>query len=262
MPIMEDRSQERVVRDYPRADYPDDYLIRDRDYRAPRGGTGPRALAMAGASSGAKTVGGIVVAVLAILALIGVIPRILMSIAGIVFGLVMLFEGLGITSEYRKLARWVAESGSERFEVRGGTAVEVAVGVGAIVLGILALLGVAPATLIPVLVIVGGIGLMMAVGTVHRLTDLRLTSMGASDLGRQLHQQWTAASSIMETFGGLAAIVLGILSLVWAATTASGFGTLAQIGMICLGIAAAMGAAAMAGRSTALYRRGGAATRK
>lgn len=256
MPIMEDRRQERIVRERPRADYDSgDYLVRDRDYREPRSPAEPRVLATLAASSGFRTVGGIAVAVLAILALIGVIPRILMAIAGIVFGAAMLLEGLGITGEYRKLARWLADTSSERFEFAGGLGIEVSVGVAAIALGVLALVGVEPATLIPVLIIAGGAGLVMAVGTVQRLHDLRLTTMGVSDMGRRLHNEWVAGGAIVQTLGGIAALVLGILSLIWAGTTPAGYGTLAEIGMICLGVAAAIGGGAIAGKSTMLYRR-------
>jgi hypothetical protein len=97
---------------------------------------------------------------------------------------------------------------------------------------------------------------MMAVATVHRLNDLRLTSMGVSDFGRSLHSEWLAGGAIVQALGGLSALVLGILSLVWAGTTAAGYGTLSEIGMICLGVAAAIGGGAIAGRSTMLYRRG------
>jgi hypothetical protein len=256
MPIMEDQRQERIFRDYPTDRYDrGDYLVRDRDYRKPRERVESNALAVVAASSSIKTIGGVAVAVLAILALIGVIPRISMAIAGIVFGASILFEGLGITGEYRKLARLLADTSPERFELAGSTGLEVAVGVAAIALAILALIGVEPATLIPVLIITGGTGLMIAVGTVHRLNDFRLTTLGVSDLGRRLHNEWIAGGAIVQTLAGLAALVLGILSLIWAGTTPAGYGTLAQIGMICLGVAAAIGGGAIAGRSTMLYRR-------
>ena len=256
MPIMEDRTEERIVRDYPRHDYSnEDYLVRDRGSRGVSGRGDSHALAVVTAGSALKTVGGIAVAVLAILALVGVIPRILMAIAGIVFGVAMFFEGAGITAEYRKLGRWLSDSSSEHIELAGGTGIEVAVGVAAVVLGILALIGVAPGTLIPVLVITGGAGLMIAVGTVHRLSDLQLMTSGASEFGRRLRHESMAGAAIVQTLGGLAALVLGILALIWNGTTPAGYGLLAEIGMICLGVAAAIGGGAIAGRSTMLYRR-------
>lgn len=254
MPIIE---EERIVRDYPRHDYESgDYLVRDRDGRQRMRRPEPRALTVVAASSMLKTAGGIAVAVLAILALIGLIPGILLPIAGIVFGVAMLFEGMGITAEYRKLGRWLSDTTSERVEGTGGAGVELVVGVATMVLGILALIGVARATLMPVLVIVAGVGLIIAVGTVHRLSELQFMTVDASDFGRHLHRESTAGAAITQTLAGVAALVLGILSLIWAGTTPAGYGLLAQIAMICLGVGAAIGGGVIAGRSTMVHRRG------
>jgi hypothetical protein len=251
VPIKEIETE--VTREYPREDS-GDYLIRDREF-----GDRPaksQAFGIVAAGSGLKTIGGIAVAALAILALVGVIPAILMPIAGIVFGVAMLLEGFSITGEYRKLARWLVDTKSERIELAGGSAVELAVGAAGIVLGILALLSVVPAVLIPVLIVAGGAGLMLAVGAVHRLNDLQLMSVGASDFGRRLRSETMAGAAMVEAMAGLGALVLGILSLVLgSAALAPGFGSLAQIGMICLGVGAAIGGGAIAGRSTMLYRR-------
>lgn len=254
MPIIE---EERIVRDYPRHDYErGDYLVRDRDGRERTRPPEPRTLAVVTAGSALKTAGGVAVAILAILALIGLIPGILLPTAGIVFGVAMLFEGMGITGEYRKLGRWLADTTSERVELAGGAGVELVVGIATIVLGILALIGLARATLMPVLVIVAGAGLVIAVGTVHRLSDLQLMTVDASDFGRHLHRESMAGAAIAQMLAGVAALVLGILSLIWAGTTASGYGLLAQIAMICLGVGAAIGGGAIAGRSTMIHRRG------
>ena len=254
MPIIE---EERIVRGYPRHDHDSgDYLVRDRDDRERLRRPETNALAVVAAGSTLKTAGGVAVAILAVLALVGVLPGILLPIAGIVFGVAMLFEGIGITGEYRKLGRWLADTSSERVELAGGAGVELIVGVATVVLGILALVGIARATLMPVLVIVAGAGLIIAVGTVHRLSDLQLMTVDASDFGRHLRRESMAGAAIAQTLAGLAALVLGILSLIWAGTTPAGYGLLAQIGMICLGVGAAIGGGAIAGRSTMLHRRG------
>lgn len=257
MTIIEDQRTERITRGYPRGDPESgDYLIRDGAYRGGPRDSEAQTFAVVAASSALKTAGGIVVAVLAILALVGLIPTILLPIAGIVFGVAIFAEGAGIAGEYRKLARWLAETRSERVEFAGGTGVELAVGTAAIVLGILSLVRVAPATLMPVLVIAGGAGLALAVATVHRLNDLEFASAGMSEFGQRLHHEAFAGAALAQMLCGLAALVLGILALIWSGTTATGYGPLAEIGMICLGVAAAIGGGAIAGRSTMLYRRG------
>jgi hypothetical protein len=214
-----------------------------------------RALGIIAGGAGVKTVGGIAVAVLAILALIGVIPRMLIEISGIVFGAAMLLEGISIGSEYRKLAQWVAETRSERIEVGGGTGIEILVGVAAIAMGVLSLLGIAASSLMPALIITGGAGLILAAGTLEGMKDLRLMADSSSDVARRVSHDSMGGGAALEVLGGVAAVVLGILSLVMLpAFAAEGTGTLPQVGMLVLGLATAAGGGVLAGRSTVLYR--------
>lgn len=204
-----------------------------------------------------KTVGGIAVAVLAILALIGLIPAALVAIGGIVFGLALLLEGLSITSQYNQLAYQVAVDRSERIEVGGGGGVELFVGLAAIALGILSLLGVAASVLIPALIIAGGVGLILSAGSLQRLNDLNLSFFVQSDLGRSVSRNSMVGGEVAQVLGGIGAVVLGILSLVIIAPTAAeGFGTLPQVGLLVLGVASAISGAALAGKTTHEYRRG------
>jgi hypothetical protein len=214
-----------------------------------------RALGIIAGGAGVKTVGGIAVAVLAILALIGIIPRMLIEISGIVFGAAMLLEGISIGSEYRKLAQWVAETRSERIEVGGGTGIEILVGVAAIAMGVLSLLGIAASSLMPALIITGGAGLILAAGTLEGMKDLRLMADSSSDVARRVSHDSMGGGAALEVLGGVAAVVLGILSLVMLpAFAAEGTGTLPQVGMLVLGLATAAGGGVLAGRSTVLYR--------
>lgn len=251
MPTMEDQRQ--ATRDFARRDYAAGY---DRYEAGPdRRDLGPRhdarVTGMIATGSGVKSIGGLVVAALAILSLIGLIPRILMPIAGIVFGVAMLFEGLMVSGEYNRLAGWLVDTTSERVELAGGSGVEVLVGLAAIALGILALVGLSPETLISALIIAGGAGLMMSAGTLHRLNDLQLMTNRASDFGRRLRHESMTSAAIAQMLGGIAALVLGILSLLAVGAT---YGTLAEVGMIVLGVAAAIGGGALAGKATMLYR--------
>jgi hypothetical protein len=214
-----------------------------------------RALGIIAGGAGVKTVGGIAVAVLAILALIGIIPRMLIEISGIVFGAAMLLEGISIGSEYRRLAQWVAETRSERIEVGGGTGIEILVGVAAIAMGVLSLLGIAASSLMPALIITGGAGLILAAGTLEGMKDLRLMADSSSDVARRVSHDSMGGGAALEVLGGVAAVVLGILSLVMLpAFAAEGTGTLPQVGMLVLGLATAAGGGVLAGRSTVLYR--------
>lgn len=204
-----------------------------------------------------KTFGGIAVAILAILALIGLIPAVLVAIGGIVFGAAILLEGLSITSQYNQLAHQIAIDRSERVEVGGSGGVELLVGLAAIALGILSLLGVAAPVLIPALIIAGGVGLILSAGSLQRLNDLNLNLFVDSDLGRSIGRNSMMGGEVAQVLGGLGAVVLGILSLVIIAPTAAeGFGTLPQVGLLVLGVASAISGAALAGKTTHEYHKG------
>lgn len=213
------------------------------------------AMGVVAGGAGIKAAGGIVTAVLAILALVGVIPAALVAISGIVFGLAMLLEGISIAREYRKLARWLAETKSEQIEVGGGTGIEILVGVAAIAMGVLTLLGVAASSLMPALIITGGAGLILAAGTLQGLKDLNLMAGNSSDLALRVSHNSMAGGAALEILGGTAAVVLGILSLtILPAIAAEGMGTLPQVGMLVLGLATAAGGGALARQSKAVYR--------
>lgn len=204
-----------------------------------------------------KTFGGIAVAILAILALIGLIPAVLVAIGGIVFGAAILLEGLSITSQYNQLAHQIAIDRSERVEVGGSGGVELLVGLAAIALGILSLLGVDASVLIPALIIAGGVGLILSAGSLQRLNDLNLSLFVDSDLGRRIGRNSMMGGEVAQVLGGLGAVVLGILSLVIIAPTAAeGFGTLPQVGLLVLGVASAISGAALAGKTTHEYHKG------
>lgn len=212
-------------------------------------------MALTAGGSTLGTMGGIATAVLAILALCGVLPAVLTAIAGIVFGAAMLVEGLSIAAEYSAIANRVAEGSSEIAEFGGGLGVEVLVGIAAIALGILSLLGVAASALLPVLIITGGVGLMLSAGTTQRLNDLNLATAGHSAMARRYTHEAMTGGVIAQTLGGLAAAVLGILALVAISPVAqAGYGTLPQVGMLVLGVAMALAGGAMAGKATRLYR--------
>jgi hypothetical protein len=213
------------------------------------------AMGVVAGGAGMKTLAGLGVAVLAILALVGIIPITLIAIAGIVFGVAMLFEGISIATEYQKIAQWLTETSAERIEIGGGTGVEIIVGLAAIAMGILALLGIAAPTLMPALIITGGAGLLLSAGSMQRLNDLHLATGGRSESARRLAHDAMTGGTITQTLGGIAAIVLGILSLVMlTGAEAESLGTFPQVGMLVLGIATAASGGALLGKSTMLYK--------
>jgi len=143
-------------------------------------------------------IAGFAAIVLAILGLIDVLPLILASVAAIVVGAALLMEG-GFS------AAWFGGT-RERFNeyMEGAFSAELMGGIAGIVLGILALLGIAPQTLLSVAVLALGASLFLA--------------------------SWAGAIAGAKLLVGLASIVLGILGLVGTVPL-----TLTLVAFLCLG---------------------------
>ena len=106
---------------------------------------GAHAVEAGGAAT--ESMGGVAVIVLSILSLLGVVPRILTPIAGIVFGIAFMVEGAAIAARQATLIQQTERTdvtGAPELEVGGGVTIELTVGAAAIVLGVLALIGVVP----------------------------------------------------------------------------------------------------------------------
>ncbi|HZD26720.1 MAG TPA: hypothetical protein VE631_10700, partial [Alphaproteobacteria bacterium] len=128
-------------------------------------GTERRLLEVESGGAAVEAIGGIAIIILGILGLVGLAPSFLAAIAGIVFGVAVLALGAAIAAEFYSLYARLTGGALGTVELGGGMTVEVVAGGAAIVLGILALLGVAPNVLLPALVIAGGGSLMLAAGT-------------------------------------------------------------------------------------------------
>ncbi|MGH6956154.1 MAG: hypothetical protein ACREEW_05760 [Caulobacteraceae bacterium] len=190
-----------------------------------------RARAVGAGGGATESMGGIAVVVLAILALVGVIPRVLSPVAGIVFGVAFIVEGAA------NAARQATTTGVE-MEFGGGVTVELVAGLSAIVLGILALIGVHIPILMSALVIVGGAGLVLSAGLVNR------SSMPGAGMAQASVTSSAAAAHLLV---GIAAIVLGILAL----TNAGASVALFTVGLLVLGGSLMLSGTAM---STAMLR--------
>lgn len=177
------------------------------------------------ARSGIGVFGGITVAILAILALAGIHPKLLSEIAAIIAGLTLFFEGGAVLAELDRVLS-LTNVAHERRGFVGGLSAEMLAGAAAAVLGILALFGIIGGGLVSIAVIVLGVGLLMGAGVLAELHALKLRD-GAIVAGHG-RIGLTASSQALV---GLAAIVLGILSVIhihqW---------TLAIIGLLVIGI--------------------------
>jgi hypothetical protein len=152
----------------------------------------------------AEAVGGIATIILAILGLSGVSPEYLLGIATIVFGAALVIEGTSMVADYAHILSVSAGA----FQVgTGGVSAVFLAGLGGIILGVLALLGVSSAELASAAVIVFGSALLLSSSVTVNLHMLK------SRAGGDLQVVETASDAAgVKVLAGISAIVLGILA--------------------------------------------------
>jgi hypothetical protein len=147
--------------------------------------------------------------VLTILAFCGVATFALTALATIAIGVALLVRGLAATAAWNDSVARLGEQG-ERVQV-GGLRSEVIGGATGTALGILGLVGVLPAVLLPVAAIVYGGSILMA--GAHQRDLARFEREPDRNVDRTKYQGIQASSGNM-TLAGAAAAVLGIIGLV------------------------------------------------
>lgn len=195
-----------------------------------------------------ESLGGIGATVLAILALVGVLPFYLAAIATIAAGAGLLVQGSAIAARYSELRFETAtKRPAQLAELVGGVSTETLGGVAGVTLGILALVGVVPMVLVSIAVLVFGGTLLMGAGLTARLNNVILRSWSGSEEHHALAREAVRSAAATQLMVGLGAITLGILAL-------SGVNplTLSQIGLIGIGASIVFGGSSVAGRMSNL----------
>jgi hypothetical protein len=171
-----------------------------------------RTLDVVGGGTGIEAIAGIGTVVLAILGLAGILPLYMMAIATIVVGAGLLVGGGAGASRVHYL-RSHAVSNMGFAELTGGLSTEFVGGFAGVVLGILALIGIAPAVLLPVAVIVFGGSLLIGAGATSRIN--RFPAFGDEySHADAWSREATSAAVGGQVLIGLATVTLGILALV------------------------------------------------
>ena len=160
----------------------------------------------------AEAIGGVGVVVLAILGLAGLLPEELAAIATMAVGVALLLEGIAIVTRFSDLLSESGRSLSEEVKLGGGMGAEFIGGVAGGVLGLLALLGIVPVTLMAIAVIVFGASLLLSSGATYRLDSLA-SRLGQKTLTGGQMVAGVAASGV-QVLVGIAGIALGIIALV------------------------------------------------
>lgn len=218
----------------------------------PRSESVRRALAVESSGAATESMGGVAVVILAILALVGVMPMALTAIAGIVFGAALLIEGAALASRHTSLMTAATASEPAMLEFGAGMSSEVVAGIAGIVLGVLALVGVAPRPLLATLVIVGGAGLMFSAGSVRELNEI---SAAINHLGlapRRISRSAVNSAIGAQLFSGLAALTLGVLALI---PRVGANLVLTMVGLLVLGAAEMLTGSALSGRLLGVLNR-------
>jgi hypothetical protein len=188
------------------------------------------------------------VVVLSIIGLVRVFPIYLAAIATIGLGVMLLFEGASVVfRSYALLSEAGAADKVDASEVSRAVTAELLAGVAGLVLGILALVGIVPLTLMAAAVITYGGMLVLTSGASIWLDGLILSE---NDVVRQLVRSLRGAAADAQLLVGLAAVVLGILSLVAIKAM-----TLVLVALLAIGASALLRSSALGGFLQDVLRR-------
>jgi hypothetical protein len=149
--------------------------------------------------------------VLSILGLAGIFPNDLAAITVIALGVVLGCQGANVVLRYTELLYEASATPNPRaIDVGRGITAEFLGGLAGVVLGILALLQIAPMTLMSAAVITYGGTLLL---TRSEFVSLTLTGK-ENEAVRQLMESMGRATASAQVLTGLGALALGILGLV------------------------------------------------
>lgn len=197
----------------------------------------------------AEGVAGGAVIVLSLIGLSHMMPNLMLYIGVIAMGAAFLIEGGAISMRFSKL---LTETRSERLheaELGIGVTAEFLGGVVGLVLGILALLELAPMILAPVAVLVFGAALILGSGVIARLNAFELEGSKETTLFKKVAHEAVSAAAGVQLLIGLSTVILGIVALTGAYTL-----VLSLVGLLIVGVSGFLDAAALTARMLSLYR--------
>jgi hypothetical protein len=163
--------------------------------------------------SSVEALGGAAAVVLGILGLSGVFPLYLAPIAVIAVGGALLLEGAAIASRFGGLLSALTDGRTGEISLAGGVSTGFIAGATGIVLGILSLLGLYPAVLAPIAIIVFGGALVLGAGMEARLTHLEAVHAGAHEIAQEVTREAVLVATGTQVLVGLGIVTLGIIAL-------------------------------------------------
>lgn len=151
--------------------------------------------------------------ILGILALAKIAPLTLVSIAVIVAGVLLVIDSAALTQQIAAALTAKAGHNLNAAALPNGLNAGVLGGMTGIVLGILAILGVAPQTLIAVAAIVFGAAVLFDFTARAQAHALRMTTSETPEQSAKLAMATASSTNTSALFAGVGLITLGILAL-------------------------------------------------
>lgn len=202
-----------------------------------------RTMGLVSAGSLAEGILGVAAIALSIIGLAGVFSSWMVAIAAIVVGFAFLFEGGAMGARFSGLFSSPSGGRLRAFDLGGGMTLEFLAGVAGIVLGILALLGIYPMTLVSIATIVFGGAMVIGMGAHARLHDMQIDRACNTVESRQAARVALTSFSSVQALIGLGGITLGILAVIGLVPL-----TLTLVAFLGMGFSGLMSGSAVSGR--------------
>lgn len=185
-------------------------------------------------------VGGVV---LAIIALTGALPEALMAITTIVIGAGLAFKGAALTARFSEILKESSEGRLDMAEFGSGMSAELVGGAGGVVLGILALLGLASNVLIASALIIYGGAIILGAGANARLNHLHISQREHESFAKHVAEEAVSSAAAVQLLIGMGGITLGVLALIGIETA-----ILSAVGLLGIASAIVLSGSALTGR--------------
>lgn len=186
---------------------------------------------------------GAAAAVLAIIGLTQVAPVDMAAIAAIALGAAFLLDSGLLAAEFPQVLTRSGRGPLSAAELGGGLGAQAIAGVSAMMLGIIALLGMHSATLLSITAIVLGAGTLLGSGVVSRISAITTGRGSENQVTQSVTRRAVSAAAGTQLLIGVGAVVLGILALLSFAPM-----VLTLTSMLGVGLASLLSGSAVSGR--------------
>lgn len=138
----------------------------------------------------------------------------LLAIAIIVLGASLVLKGAIIAGEYSRLAAQMPEFSEFKGRINGNVAVQMLVGIGGVILAVLALFNLASHELLAAAIVAFGIATIMGCNVLVHFQKMADGSHQESAKCHELSKHFANTVTELQGIAGLSAVVLGVLSLI------------------------------------------------